>query len=109
MTRAARAAFSGLVALSCSGFEVPPPEPWGAAGADNEDAPSEAPCAAEDDAPLAGAHPVGIHVEGNRLGDAEGKPIFLRGVNRSGSEYRCIQGGGFFDGACDEASVRAMK
>jgi endoglucanase len=50
----------------------------------------------------------GLHVRGNRLIDAEGRPIVLRGVNRSGTEYACIQGAGIFDGPSDAASVRAI-
>jgi len=101
----------GLVfsTLGCGGFEVPPPEAMGMAGAGaTEERPSRAVCAASDDEPLTNPYPVGLHVVGNRIEDGEGAPVFLRGVNRSGSEYRCIQSGGFFDGACDEASVRAM-
>jgi endoglucanase len=98
-----------LLSLSCGGFEVPPPQATGAAGASATDRlPSQAVCAADDDAPLTNDYPTGLHVAGNQLQDGSGQPLFLRGVNRSGSEYRCIQGGGFFDGECDEASVRAM-
>ena len=39
---------------------------------------------------------------------AGGQPVILRGVNRSGTEYACIQGLGIFDGPSDEASVRAI-
>lgn len=51
----------------------------------------------------------GFHVVGNQILDSDGNRVVLRGVNRSGSEYRCIQGFGFFDGPADEASVVAMK
>jgi len=53
-------------------------------------------------------YPQGFHVVGNRIQDSSGNPVILHGVSRSGTEYRCIQTGGFFDGACDEDSVRAM-
>ena len=33
----------------------------------------------------------------------------LRGVNRSGTEFACIQGWGIFDGPSDEASIAAIK
>ena len=33
----------------------------------------------------------------------------LRGVNRSGTEYACVQGNGIFDGPVDQAAVTAMK
>jgi hypothetical protein len=47
-------------------------------------------------------------VSGNRLLNAAGQPIRLLGVNRSGTEYACIQGWGFFDGPNDAGSVAAM-
>jgi hypothetical protein len=50
----------------------------------------------------------GLHVAGNHLLNAHGIPLILRGVNRSGPEYACIQGWGIFDGPSDEASVKAM-
>jgi endoglucanase len=49
-----------------------------------------------------------IGVEGNRLVDGAGRTVRLLGVSRSGSEYQCQQGYGFFDGPSDAASVRAM-
>jgi endoglucanase len=50
----------------------------------------------------------GLHVQGNKLINSQGQQVMLRGVNRSGSEYACIQGWGFFDGPADNASVQAM-
>ncbi|MBV8529840.1 MAG: glycoside hydrolase family 5 protein, partial [Candidatus Eremiobacteraeota bacterium] len=50
----------------------------------------------------------GIHVSGNLLVDGNGKPIHLQGINRSGTEYACVQGWGIFDGPNDAASVKAM-
>jgi aryl-phospho-beta-D-glucosidase BglC (GH1 family) len=50
-----------------------------------------------------------IRVAGNRLVDGRGNRVQLRGVNRSGLEYACIQGWGLFDGPHDLASVRAIK
>ena len=51
----------------------------------------------------------GFRVVGNQIEDAAGERVVFRGVNRSGSEYRCIQGHSFFDGPDDEESVQAMK
>src|SRR2546421_635582 len=50
-----------------------------------------------------------IHVQGNRLVNALGQPVVLRGVNRSGMEYACVQGWGLSDGPMDQASVAAIK
>ncbi len=52
--------------------------------------------------------PPQLHVRGNQLVNAGGKPVLLHGVNRSGTEYACIQGYGIFDGPSNAASVRAM-
>jgi hypothetical protein len=38
-----------------------------------------------------------LRVRGNQLVDGRGHAVELRGVNRSGLEYACIQGWGFFD------------
>lgn len=60
--------------------------------------------------PSAQASPVvgGLHISGNQLLDSNGQQVIPRGVNRSGSEYACIQGFGDFDGPSDAASVQAM-
>jgi endoglucanase len=50
-----------------------------------------------------------ISVQGNQLVNAQGKPIRLLGVNRSGAEYPCIQRWGVFDGPTDPPAVAAMK
>ncbi|MGH9055094.1 MAG: glycoside hydrolase family 5 protein [Acidimicrobiales bacterium] len=49
-----------------------------------------------------------IRVSGDRLVDGMGDPLVLHGVNRSGTEYACIQGWGIFDGPSDAASVAAI-
>jgi endoglucanase len=49
-----------------------------------------------------------LHVSGNRLVNAAGQPVRLLGVDRSGTEYACIQGWGIFDGPNDAGSVAAM-
>jgi endoglucanase len=59
-----------------------------------------------------GAAPMGLHVvsmPSPHLEDDAGKTIALRGVNRSGTEYRCVQNAtAIFDGASDEPSVQVM-
>jgi hypothetical protein len=43
------------------------------------------------------------------LVDGNGNVVRLHGVNRSGTEYACIQNDGIFDGPSDQASIDAMK
>jgi endoglucanase len=49
-----------------------------------------------------------VRVQGTMLVDSAGRPVRLRGVDRSGTEYACAQGWGFFDGPSDSASVQAI-
>ena len=56
--------------------------------------------------------PNGLHVSGNQLLNASGNPIQLHGVDRSGTEYACIQGWGIFDGpnvTDDDSQIPLMK
>jgi hypothetical protein len=50
----------------------------------------------------------GIRVSGNQLVDGSNNVVHLQGVNRSGTEYACVQGWGIFDGPSDAASVQAI-
>src|SRR5215469_12820638 len=51
-----------------------------------------------------------LHVNGNQIVDTTtGAQVKFHGVNRSGSEYACIQGWGVFDGPADQASITAIK
>ena len=50
----------------------------------------------------------GLHVVGNHIENAAGDTVVLRGVNRSGSEYQCVSGGGIFDGAWGLTSISAI-
>ena len=54
------------------------------------------------------AAPLSIGVSGNHLVNGSGQAIRLLGVNRSGTEYACIQGWGLFDGPNDAGSIAAM-
>jgi hypothetical protein len=57
---------------------------------------------------VAAASSLSIHVQGNELVDSAGSVVTLHGVNRSGTEYMCVQNGNIFDGPSDAASVAAM-
>ena len=50
-----------------------------------------------------------LHVSGNELVNAAGSRVVLHGVDRSGTEYACVQGNGIFDGPNNQASITAMK
>jgi endoglucanase len=50
-----------------------------------------------------------LHVAGNKLVSADGQQVILHGVDRSGSEFSCVQDHGIFDGPVNEASVNVMK
>lgn len=53
--------------------------------------------------------PPTVRVSGNKLVNGAGQAVRLLGVNRSGTEYACIQGWGLFDGPSDSASIAAIK
>ncbi len=50
----------------------------------------------------------GLHVQGNQLVNGRGQSVRLLGVNRSGTEYKCVNNAGIFDGPSDAASVDAI-
>jgi hypothetical protein len=49
-----------------------------------------------------------LHVVDNQLVDGDGREIRLLGVNRSGAEYACIEGHGFFAGPTGKPDIAAM-
>src|SRR2546422_103719 len=49
-----------------------------------------------------------IRIVGNHFVDGGGGPVRLLGVNRSGTEYECMDGKGPFDGPSDAASIAVM-
>jgi hypothetical protein len=53
-------------------------------------------------------HGVWLHASGAGIVDVHGNPVRLVGVNRSGTEYACVQDFGIFDGPSDAASIQAI-
>jgi endoglucanase len=49
-----------------------------------------------------------LHVFGNELANSSGQRVVLRGVDRAGAEYECVQGNGIFAGPSNQASIAAM-
>jgi endoglucanase len=50
-----------------------------------------------------------LDVIASHLVDQHRRPVQLRGLNRSGAEYACVQGWGIFDGPADQRSVAVMR
>ncbi|MDB5074239.1 MAG: cellulose-binding family [Chloroflexi bacterium] len=53
--------------------------------------------------------PAPLHVAGNQLLNSVNRPVLLRGANRSGTEYACINGPRVSDGPSDVQSLQAMR
>jgi len=50
-----------------------------------------------------------VSVSGNHLVNGASSTVRLLGANRSGTQYACAEGWGFFDGPSDSASIASMK
>jgi hypothetical protein len=57
---------------------------------------------------VAAGTPRGLHVAGSALLDARNRRVHFHGVNRSGTEYACVQGWGIFDGPSGARSAKAI-
>jgi len=97
-TNTAPTAFT-LNGSTCNGTGSPTPTP---SPTPTSPSPSPSPT------PTGGPAPQ-LHVSGNKLVSSAGTPVVLHGVDRSGTEYACVQGNGIFDGPGDQASISAMK
>eukprot|EP01111_Echinosteliopsis_oligospora_P004150 TRINITY_DN1657_c1_g1_i1.p1 TRINITY_DN1657_c1_g1~~TRINITY_DN1657_c1_g1_i1.p1 ORF type:complete len:557 (-),score=127.14 TRINITY_DN1657_c1_g1_i1:66-1736(-) len=51
----------------------------------------------------------GLVVQGNRIYNGAGQEVRLRGVNRPGTEYSCVQFGKIFDGPADQPAIDEMR
>ena len=49
-----------------------------------------------------------LHVSGDEIVDANGTPLQLDGVNRSGAEYMCVGGWSVFDGPSNATSIEKI-
>ena len=58
--------------------------------------------------PSAHRPPGPLHAGGRQVLDGAGHTVLMRGVNRSGSEFGCVKGGGIFDGPVDAAAASAI-
>jgi endoglucanase len=70
--------------------------------------PAPTPTATPPAPPAPGSAPQ-LQVAGSKLVNASGQQVVLHGVDRSGTEFACVQGWGIFDGPSDQASITAMK
>jgi len=50
----------------------------------------------------------GLHVSGNKILNGNNQVVTLRGVDRSGTEFACIQGNGIFNGPNNQSSINAI-
>ena len=50
-----------------------------------------------------------ISISGNHFVDQDGATVRLLGVNRSGTQYACAEGTGFFDGPADNSSIASIR
>ena len=57
---------------------------------------------------LASASPLSIRIEGNHFVNGEGQTVRLLGVDRTSSEYGCVDGFGYDDGHFDDADAAAI-
>jgi endoglucanase len=104
-TNTAPTAFS-INGTACNGSGVtssPSPTPTATSSPTSSPTPTPTPTST-----ASGSAPQ-LHVSGNKLVNASGQTVVLHGVDRSGTEYACVQGNGIFDGPNDQASITAMK
>lgn len=59
--------------------------------------------------PSSSSQSLSVYVKGNKLYNQNNQPIQLRGVDRSGTEYACVQGWGMSDGPLSASSISYMK
>lgn len=90
-----------LNGTTCNGGTSPSPTP--------SPSPTSSPSPSPSPSPTGTATAPQLHVSGNKLVNASGTQVVLHGVDRSGTEYSCVQSTGIFDGPNTQASITAMK
>ena len=106
-TNTAPAAFT-LNGTTCNGTGSPSPTPTPTSPSPSPTPTSPSPSPSPTSTSGGGSAPQ-LHVSGNKLLSSTGAQVVLHGVDRSGTEYACVQGNGIFDGPNDQASISAMK
>ena len=96
-----------LNGVTCNGSSGPSPTPSTHPSPSAPASPSAPPTSTPPVSTPPGTAPA-LHVSGNKLVNQAGTTVRLLGVNRSGGEFACIQGTGFWDGPMDDASVAAI-
>ncbi len=101
---------ASLATAAATAATRPTDRPAGAvpAGAAPHGRLAPAPAAAASAVAALGGTAPRLHVSGNELVDAAGARVVLHGVDRSGTEYMCVQGNGIFDGPHHQVAVSAM-
>ncbi len=101
---------ASLATAAATAATRPADRPAGAvpAGAAPHGRLAPAPAAAASAVAALGGTAPRLHVSGNELVDAAGARVVLHGVDRSGTEYMCVQGNGIFDGPHHQVAVSAM-
>jgi endoglucanase len=120
------ALFASVFLAACSGASGSPASPDGgvhhpdaSAGADGASVDGVADAAdggdvvtvdaGRDGAEPDGSAPLsGLHASGNKIVDATGQTVSLRGVDLNGTEYKCAQGQAIFDSPLTMPAVSAM-
>ena len=106
-TNTAPTAFT-LNGSTCNGTGSPSPTPTPTSPSPSPTPTSPSPSPSPTSTSGGGSAPQ-LHVSGNKLLSSTGAQVVLHGVDRSGTEYACVQGNGIFDGPNDQASISAMK
>jgi endoglucanase len=97
---------------SASGSPSPSASPSSSPSPSHSASPSASPSSSPSASPTGttgGGSAPQLHVSGNKLVTSTGATWTPHGVNRSGGEYKCVQGGGIWDGPADQASITAIK